>query len=137
MPMIVADVQVLMADTDAMGIVYHAAYLRWFELGRTELVRRTGLPYVEMEAMGYSLPVVEVRARYRAPARYDDRLSVDARVQELGRASVTFAYRIQRLADGALLCEGETTHACTDRSGRPRRFPEKVLGHLRVAAREA
>jgi acyl-CoA thioester hydrolase len=129
----VAQVRVLLADTDAMGIVYHANYLRWFELGRCELVRGAGLPYAEMEAMGYFLPVIEAHARYRAPARYDDVLSVSAAVEDLAGASVSFRYRIVREADGTLLCEGRTFHACTDRQGKVRRFPEAVLAPLRIA----
>lgn len=124
----------MMADTDAMGIVYHATYLRWFELGRAELVRATGMPYREMEAMGFGLPVVEARLRYRAPARYDDVIAVDARIEKLGRASVTFEYRLTRDGDGALLCEGETHHACTDRAGRIARFPQSVYAALERAA---
>jgi acyl-CoA thioester hydrolase len=130
---IVAEVRVLMADTDAMGIVYHANYLRWFELGRSELVRHTGFPYTEMEAMGLGLPVVEARCRYRAPARYDDVIEVDARVEKLARASVIFGYRLLRGADRMLLCEGETSHACTSREGRIQRFPARILEHLRAA----
>jgi acyl-CoA thioester hydrolase len=131
---VVAEIRVLMADTDAMGIVYHANYLRWFEVGRAELVRRAGLPYTEMEAMGLSLPVVEARCRYRAPARYDDVLAVDAAVRELSRASVIFAYRIVRPGDERLVCEGETSHACMTRAGRVVRFPEQILAALRLAA---
>src|SRR5205809_1105666 len=99
---IVATVRVLMADTDAMGIVYHANYLRWFEVGRAELVRAAGLPYVEMEKLGLGLPVIEARLRYKASARYDDVLSIDARVAEIGRVRVNFHYRILRAADGTL-----------------------------------
>src|SRR5437762_6173342 len=123
-----------MGDTDAMGIAYHANYLRWFEVGRTELVRATGLPYKQMAELGLGLPVVEARLRYRVSARYDDVLSIETEVKELGRATVTFAYRIVRGADGAVLCEGETGHACTDPQGKVVRFPEEVARHLRAAA---
>ena len=130
---IVANIRVLMADTDAMGIVYHANYLRWFEVGRAELVRAAGLPYVEMEKMGLALPVIEARLRYKASARYDDVLTIDTRVLEFGRVRVNFHYRVAREGDETLLCEGETFHACIDRAGKIARFPERVRAALEVA----
>ena len=130
---LVANARVLMADTDAMGIVYHGNYLRWFEVGRTELVRACDLPYLELEALGYSLPVVETRLRYRQSARYDDLLAIHAAVHELGRVRVTFRYRILRAADDHLLCEGETYHACLDRAGKVVRFPPRALQALQAA----
>ena len=122
-----------MADTDAMGIVYHATYLRWFEVGRCELIRAAGLSYARMEESGQSLPVVEARLRYRAPARYDDVLDIQAGVVDLGRVRTSFGYRILRSADALLLCEGETHHGCIDRSGRIVRFSAEVAEALRTA----
>ena len=122
-----------MADTDAMGIVYHATYLRWFEVGRCELIRAAGLSYARMEESGQSLPVVEARLRYRAPARYDDVLDIQTGVVDLGRVRTSFGYRILRAADAMLLCEGETHHGCIDRSGRIVRFSAEVAEALRTA----
>jgi acyl-CoA thioester hydrolase len=132
----VATVRVIMADTDAMGIVYHATYLRWFEVGRCELIRQAGLAYVEFSAAGFGLPVIEAQLRYRAPARYDDLVVACARIGKLNRASVTFEYRLLREeTDGreTVLCEGSTLHACTDTSGRPVRFPAAALASLQRA----
>jgi acyl-CoA thioester hydrolase len=106
----VATARVLFADTDAMGIAYYGSYLRWFETGRVELLRRRGLAYGELAARGISLPVREARARYLSPARYDDEIRILAEVSVAGRASVTFSYRIEG-GDGKALAEGSTVHA--------------------------
>lgn len=118
----VATARVLFADTDAMGIVYYANYLRWFEVGRVELLRGMGMAYREMTTRGIHLPVTEAAVRYLSPARYDDFLEIRAEVRELRRASVSFGYRILR-AGGEVLAEGTTTHAFTDETGRVIRVP--------------
>lgn len=118
----VATVRVLFADTDAMGIVYYANYLRWFETGRVELLRRMGMEYRELTSRGIHLPVTEAAVRYLLPARYDDLLEVHAEIGEPGRASVSFRYRIVR-NDGAVLTEGSTVHAFTDGAGKVVRVP--------------
>ena len=85
----VATVRVLFADTDAMGIVYYANYLRWFETGRVELMRNLGMAYRELTGIGVHLPVTEASVRYMAPARYDDILDIHAEVRGFRRASIT------------------------------------------------
>lgn len=122
----VATTRVLFADTDAMGIVYYANYLRWFEIGRVELLRRMGMAYRELTERGIHLPVTGVQVRYLSPARYDDALEIRAEVRDLRRASVAFGYRIHRADDGAELAEGSTTHAFTDGSGRVIRIPPEM-----------
>lgn len=118
----VARVRVLFADTDAMGIAYYATYLKWFEIGRVELMRAMGMAYRELTATGIHLPVTEAWARYLLPARYDDLLVIRASIREMRRASVTFAYRIER-DDGTVLTEGHTVHAFTDGGGKIVRVP--------------
>lgn len=118
MAQVTAEVRVRYAETDAMGVVYHANYLAWFEVGRTEWLRQQGVPYTEFEARGLFVPVVEVQARYLSPARYDDVLQIETTVSDLSPARVTFAYRISR--EGVLLCEGRSNHGFMSReSGRP------------------
>ena len=119
----VATARVIFGDTDAMGIAYYANYLRWFEIGRVELMRRQGMVYRELTGRGIHLPVTRAEIRYIAPARYDDGLVIHAGIRELRRASVSFAYRIER-DDGAPLAEGSTTHAFTDERGRIVRVPD-------------
>ena len=115
------------AETDKMGVVYHANYLVWFEVGRTDLLRHSGWSYLDMEAEGYALPVVEAHCAYRQSARYDDELDVRTSGLLLSPVRVRFTYQVTRSADEALLAEGHTVHAALDPLGKPRRLPERVL----------
>lgn len=117
-------VRVAFADTDAMGVAWHGAYLRWFEMARTELLRPSGLPYVELVARGLNLPVIEALVRYRRPARYDDQLVVRASATSTSGVRLRIEYRVE--CDGALIAEGHTEHAFTDAAGRVRRPPREV-----------
>ncbi len=118
----VATIRVLFADTDAMGIAYYGNYLRWFETGRAELMRKMGLAYRELTGIGVHLPVTEMSIRYLSPARYDDLLAVRAEVRNVSRASIVFGYRIEK-EGGTLLADGMTVHAFTDGDGRIVRVP--------------
>jgi len=111
-----------------MGVVYHANYFVWFEVGRTDLLRNNGWTYREMEAEGLSLPVIEAHAEYKQPARYDDELEVRVEGSLVSPARVQFAYQIVRVSDSQLLVTGRTVHATIDRDGRPCRLPERVKG---------
>jgi acyl-CoA thioester hydrolase len=132
----VADVRVIFADTDAMGIVYYANYLKWFEMGRVELLRSKGMVYRDLTSRGFHLPVVEAGVRYHTPARYDDSLRVHAEVRKLGGASIAFGYLIER-ADGKRIAEGETLHAFTDDSGKVVRMPADFLDRMRIDIKPA
>jgi len=112
------------ADTDQMGFVYYANYLVYFERLRNELLRRSGTPYKEWEARGLLLPVIEAYCRYRAPAHYDDILTISGFIS-LGKGTrIRIDYEARR--DDTLLAEGYTVHACLQRSGRPTRVPEEL-----------
>lgn len=89
-------VRVRYEETDQMGVVYHANYLNWFEIGRTELIREMGMPYKEIEARGLLLPVVELDVKYRLPARYDDLIAIYTRVVDFTYVRLEFAYEIRR-----------------------------------------
>jgi acyl-CoA thioester hydrolase len=125
-PQSVSRVRVRYADTDQMGVVYHANYFIWFEVGRTDLLRSAGWTYREMEAEGLSLPVIEAHCDYRQPARYDDELDVRTTGELMSPVRVAFSYEVVRPADGELLATGRTVHATLDRTGRPSRLPERV-----------
>jgi acyl-CoA thioester hydrolase len=114
-----------------MGIAYYANYLKWFETGRVELLRKKGMVYRELADRGFHLPVVEARVRYLSPARYDDILRINAEVRKLGGASIAFGYLIER-ADGGKIAEGETLHAFTDDSGKVVRSPAEFMKNLRA-----
>ena len=120
--------RVIYGDTDQMGVVYYANYLRLFERGRCEIMRQVGFDYGEMERQGVFVPVVEAQCRYVRPARFDDLLTIETRVVEIGRVRFSFAYRILRDDDGqeTLLAEGTTLHACLGREGRPVRVPPDI-----------
>ena len=110
-----------------MGVVYYANYFRFFEAGRNELLRVRGLTYKDFEAEGYQLPVTDARAKYHAPAHYDDELTLTTSVERVRFGSLRMGYRLEREADRQLIATGETTHACIQASGRVCRIPD----HLR------
>jgi len=119
-------VRVRYAETDQMGIVYYANYLVWFEVGRTDWLREMGWSYRDMEADGISLPVIEARCTYHESARYDEELEVRTTSTLESPIRIQFLYEVVRAADGATLASGMTMHAALDRSGRPRRLPDRV-----------
>jgi acyl-CoA thioester hydrolase len=119
-------VRVRYAETDQMGVVYHANYLVWFEVGRVEFIRQLGLDYKRMEQEdGCGIAVVQVEARDRVPARYDDELVVETRLLAARGAVVRFGYRILRADDGTLLCEGESGHVVVGRDMKRRKLPQR------------
>jgi acyl-CoA thioester hydrolase len=124
-------IRAIYADTDAMGIVYHTNYIRWFEVGRTELFRDMGILYTEVEAAGFNLPLTQVYCHYLLPTHYDDLIFVDTKIAYLKRASMKFAYLIWDENRGKLLTEGYTVHACTDRAGRIIRIPAVIADKTR------
>jgi acyl-CoA thioester hydrolase len=127
-------VRVRYAETDQMGVVYHSNYLIWFEVGRVELIRQLGLNYRQMEEEGCGIAVVDVHARYKAPARYDDELVIETRLLAARGAVVRFGYRILRVPDGLLLCEGETMHVVVGmdmkKRSLPAKYAERFAAHL-------
>lgn len=118
------------AETDAMGVVYHAEYLVWFEVGRGEYFRARGEDYARWEQQGYYLPVSEVYARYHAPARYGDPVSVRTRVEEVRSRSLTLHYQVVHAESRQLLVSGWTKHICMDGQGRACRLPADMLSLL-------
>ena len=114
------------AETDQMGMVYHANYYVYFEIGRAEYIRALGFPYRDMERDDDSfLVVAESCCRYRRSARYDDLLRIRTRVAESRRRSIRFAYEILNDATGEVLATGETLHVVCNKQGRPKTLPEK------------
>jgi acyl-CoA thioester hydrolase len=120
--------RVRFCDTDLMGIVHHANYLEYFEVGRVEWLRRRGVNYADWAARGLHLPVVDATLKYRAPARFDDDLDVETTLGELRAASLRFDYRVAR--EGVLLCEGSTRLACVNSEHTLRRFTDEMLAVL-------
>ncbi len=114
-----------------MGVAYHAHYLVYCELARTEHMRRLGVRYRDLEERGFKLAVSEASLRYARPARYDDLLRVTAWLAEVGSRRVVFRYRVER-EDGDLLCTAETALVSLDRDNRPTRMPAEVLQIMRA-----
>jgi acyl-CoA thioester hydrolase len=137
--------RVIYGDTDMMGIVYYANYFRFFEAGRNELLRTAGLTYKDLEESGFALPVVDARARYHAPARYDDALSLETSLVEVRFSSLRITYRLMlepsvdprpivgQAGDESLIATGETRHACVGPDGRVVRLPAPFLEKLGVS----
>jgi acyl-CoA thioester hydrolase len=125
-------------ETDQMGVVYHANYMNWFEIGRTELIRELGLPYKRLEEAGLFLPVIELTSKFRAPARYDDEVAVWTRIVEFSTLTIRFESEIRmavtsqelsvkpadpiQLPTGELLVSGGTKHIWLNRSWKPVRI---------------
>ncbi len=130
-----ARIRVRYAETDQMNVVHHANYLVWFEVGRVEFIRQMGLSYKQMETEDdCKIAVVEASARYRSPARYDDELVIETRLTAARSSVIRFGYRVLRLSDGVLLCEGQTMHVVVDHAMKKRRLPqryaERFAAHL-------
>jgi acyl-CoA thioester hydrolase len=123
------EVRVRYSETDQMGIVYHAHYLVWFEIGRTEWCRAAGLPYAGMERSGLLIPVTRAECTFRRRSRYDDPIRIRTRMAELAGRGCRFGYEVVN-PDGDRLADGATSHIFTDPSGRPRRAPEEILERL-------
>jgi acyl-CoA thioester hydrolase len=130
-----SEVRVRYAETDRMGVVYHANYLVWCEVGRTDLIRQLGTSYAEIEAEGTMLAVSEASLRFHAPARYDDVILVQTTVEEVRSRTVTFAYLVSRRVGDRLdrLVSARTTLVALGDDGRPRLLPEPLLRTLREA----
>jgi len=130
-----AYVRVRYAETDQMGVVYHANYLVWFEIGRVELMRALGFEYKLMESEDDCFIVVaEASCRYRQSAKYDELLRVRTRICQAGNRVVKYAYEILRDSDGTLLATGQTTHVICGKDGRPKQLPQKYRDRFRSLA---
>lgn len=124
-------------ETDQMGVAYHAHYLVWCEMARTEHMRRVGVRYRDLEDRGYKLAVAEASLRYAKPARYDDEIRAVAWLAGVGSRAVTFGYRIERVDDGATLCTAATTLVCLDAGNRPTRLPEDAVKLMKAMVHRA
>ncbi|MBM9603453.1 acyl-CoA thioesterase [Desulfopila inferna] len=126
--------RVLYGDTDAAGVVYNANYLRYFEIGRTEMMRDWVCSYRDIEKLGILLPVTECFSRFKAPAFYDDLLTIETAIDTLKKVSCRFHYRITRddpeLGQPKLLVKGYTIHAAVNREGRLVQLPEEISAKL-------
>ncbi len=121
------------AETDQMAVVYHSNYFIWFEVGRVELMRQMGFSYREMEEDGINLPVVEVKCRYKHPARYDDEITIRTRVEQMRPSLLRFHYDVVRKADGQLLAAGESVHVVVGRDMKRTHLTAKYQAAISMA----
>lgn len=128
------ELRVRYAETDQMGVVYHANYLAWCEVGRTEWIRAAGMSYRDMEAEGVGLAVSDLQMRFHAPATYDDVVRVETRCTEVRSRTVTFEYLVSRADSGARLVSATTRLVALDRQGRTIAMPGSVRALLERAA---
>jgi acyl-CoA thioester hydrolase len=120
-----ARLRVRYAETDQMGVVYHANYLVWMEVGRVEYCRASGFRYRDLEAEGILLAVVEAHCRYLSPALYDEEVIVRTAIEEATQRLVRFSYRISSGEDGRLMAEGSTKHVFCGRDRKACKLPQK------------
>jgi acyl-CoA thioester hydrolase len=119
-------IRVRYAETDKMGIVYHANYYIWFEVSRADFIRNFGITYKDMEKQGVGMPVISTDCIYKSPAYYDDLLTVKASIEEMSPTRIKFKYEVYRDCDEKLLAVGHTAHAFVNSlDGRPINLKKK------------
>ncbi|HVA58648.1 MAG: thioesterase family protein [Gemmatimonadaceae bacterium] len=129
----VSELRVRYAETDQMGVVYHANYLVWCEIGRTDFIRHFGVSYAELERRGVSLAVSEATVRYHGSARYDERIRIETRLAEVRSRAISFDYQIANADTGARLVSARISLVSLDRAGRPSALPPEFRAHLQSA----
>lgn len=129
----ISELRVRYAETDQMGVVYHANYLIWCEIGRTDLIRAIGTPYAELERDGVMLAVSEATIRFHGSARYDDPIRVRTRISSVRSRAVVFSYRIENADTNALLVTANTALMSLSRDARPQRLPAGLRAQLEAA----
>jgi len=129
----VVEVRVRYAETDQMGVVYHANYLVWCEIGRTDLIRQLGTSYAQLEKDGVALAVIDASVRYHFAAKYDDRIRVRTVLTDVRSRTVTFNYTIENAETGARLASASTTLASINKEGKLVVMP----GEIRKALEDA
>lgn len=123
-------IRVRYAETDKMNVVYHSNYFVWFEAGRIQLLDEYGCPYIDLEAQGYMLPVLECSAKFYRPARFDDRLDIITTIAERPLLRIAISYQVKR--GDELLAEGATLHAFVSPEGQPQRPPPDFVMKMKA-----
>ncbi len=134
----VTEIRVRYADTDQMRIVYYGKFFEYFEQGRSDLLRSIGLPYSQIEEMGFYLPVIEAHAEYKRAAQYDDLLQIVTQLREMPVARVRLDYEVRKTGETGILAEGHTIHSFVSSStGKPTRAPARFLEAIEQAMKKA
>lgn len=109
------EIDVRYQETDQMGVVYHANYLVWFEIGRTKLIEQLGFTYADMEKSGIILPVIDAHLSYKKPAKYGNKAYVETTLREYKGVRITYDYNVKSVDSDELLVTGYTKHAFTEK----------------------
>lgn len=124
------DVDVRFAETDLMGVVHHASYIVWFEIGRVAWMKEAQMPYTEIAASGHHFAVTGIHAAYRAAARFGDTIRIITRLAKLRSRQVEFAYELRKVSDNSIIATGVSEHICVDLAGRMAKIPTSVFERL-------
>jgi acyl-CoA thioester hydrolase len=130
------DITVRFAETDAMGVVHHSAYIVWFEAGRIAWLAAAGMPYAAIAEAGYNFAVTEVSAQYRAAVRFGDPVQVVTTLTDLRSRRIAFAYEVRHVETHQRFATGHSSHICVDNHGRTVKVPEWVMDRLQPALPE-
>lgn len=134
----ITEITVRYAETDCMGVVHHAVYPVWFEIARTDYIKAAGMSYAEMEKRGVMLPVTGISCRYRLPARYDDTLTIEARITRLTPARIEFEYTVTRKGETEVLATGTSSHGFVDaQTFHPLNFKKAMPGFYALMEKQA
>ncbi len=131
--MITVREKVRFSETDMMGVVHHANYLRWFEIGRVEYLRQSGVYLLNLMADNILFPITDVSCQYRASAKFDDYILIETTMADLSKAKMVFSHRIIREQDNALLAVGRTQNVFIDNHGKIIRLPADYFNRLKEA----
>jgi len=114
-------------EVDPMGVVHHSRYFSYFEMARVEGLRSLGLAYSDLEKKGIYMVVAKVSCQFRAPAHYDEILTIDIWVPKYNRARIDHSYKVWKENRTILVAEAETTLACVNKKGNHIPVPEEIL----------
>lgn len=128
--MITVREKVRFVETDMMGVVHHSNYFHWFEMARVEYLRQVGVLLTEMMADDIVFPITDVDCKYRASAKFDDYILIEAVLAEASKVKLVFTYRVLKEADGTLLATGSTQNVFTNNQGKIIRLPDKYFNKL-------
>ncbi len=131
---VATDLTVRFAETDAMGVVHHGAYVIWFECGRVAWMVAAEMPYTEVAASGHHFAVTGLHVAYRASARFGDPIRIVTRVTKLRSRQVEFSYEVRNASDDTLLVTGVSEHVCVDLTGRMAKIPQEIFDRLQAGA---
>ena len=134
--MITVREKVRFVETDMMGVVHHANYFQWFEVGRVEYLSEAGVYLLDLIGDGILFPITEVQCKYKASARFDDYVLIETTMTGLSRAKMVFSYRVVREADGIVLAEGQTENVFTGEAGKIIRLPQQIFQKLETSFKQ-